>query len=214
MFKSLSILKLLKVSGIVAGLTAAFLGFSMVAHAQVNQEQMDGARDFIAQLADDALVVLNDEKLTQVERDDAFRDLLRSGFDLIYVSKLVLGRHRRTFNQTQMAEYNNLFPDYVLSIYASRLTEVGDEEFIVSNAIPAGRRDIYVHSKVTRPGNGAPVIADWRVRPQDVGYKIVDLKIEGISQVITQRDEFGSIINKRGIEGLLEKLRKSNNKKS
>ena len=62
--------------------------------------------------------------------------------------------------------------------------------------------------KVIRP-DGPPVAVGWRVREQDAGLRIIDVVIEGVSQGITQRDEFRSIIQRNGgqLDALFEIMR-------
>jgi phospholipid transport system substrate-binding protein len=68
--------------------------------------------------------------------------------------------------------------------------------------------DIMVFSHIIRP-SGPPVRFDWRVRANGEGYKIVDVMVEGISMVITQRAVFNSVIRESGgnFDGLLVALR-------
>ena len=51
---------------------------------------------------------------------------------------------------------------------------------------------------------------DWRVRIKDGKYKIVDIMVEGISMIMTQKSEFSSFIKRNGgkIDALLDELRK------
>lgn len=179
---------------------------SVAQTAATAAEDPDGAVAFITELSDNAIAVLNDTTVDQNERDNRFRDLLREGFALEYISKLVLGRHRRAASKAQLDEYLDVFPEYVLKIYSGRLTEFGDEEFVVLDTAPAGKKDLYVRSQIVRP-EGPPVAADWRVRVVDDTFKIIDLKIEGISMAITQRDEFSARIATIGLDGLIAELR-------
>jgi phospholipid transport system substrate-binding protein len=184
-------------------------GFATQAAAQQvekAQDDPDGALIFVEKLSNDAIEALDDMSLTQDERDHTFRELLRDGFDLDYIGKLSLGRHWRTANTEQRKEYERVFPEYVLSIYSNRLRERGDETFEVINSVPAGKRDLYVRSEIIRK-DGPPIAADWRVRYKNEEFRIVDLKIEGISMVITQREGFASRINKVGLNELLEEIR-------
>ncbi len=194
--------------GFLASIVAVLFvisGASQVLTAESAAEDPMGAEEFVRQLANDALGILNDTMLTQDERDEAFRSLLKDGFALDYVSRLVLGRHGRTASTAQMAEYNRVFPEYILRIYSSRLTEFGDEEIFVDGTAPAGKRDVYVRSQIIRP-DGPPLAADWRVRRIKEKFRIIDLKIEGISMVITQRDEFLAKIASSGLDSLIADL--------
>ncbi len=179
------------------------------AKAEATSADLAAAREFISKLADDTFEVLNDTRLTQDERDAAFRALLHEGFDLEYVSRLVLGRFLQQASREQMADYQAVFPEFVINVYARRLTEFGDEVFRVTGAVPAGKRgDMYVQSQLIRSNGAPPVAADWRVRRQDDGFKIIDLKVEGISMVVTQRDEFMARIDREGMDQLIRDLQR------
>ena len=119
--------------------------------------------------------------------------------------KLVLGHNRRSATREEMAGFQEVFPDYIISIYAKRLAKYGDERFYVTGSIPAGKKDIYVQSEVTRRGRD-PFSALWRVRLINGELRIIDLKIAGISMLQTQRDEFSSRINAVGMVGLIEDM--------
>lgn len=174
--------------------------------AKTAAEDTDGAKAFILALSDNVLRVLDDTTLTGQERDDRYRQILSEGFALDYIARLVLGRHGRTATKAEMAEYTRIFPDYILNIYVHRLTEFGDEQFIVSDTAPAGKKDIYVRSEIVRP-DGPPVAADWRVRVRKGEFKIIDLKIEGISMASTQRERFAAKIAEVGVAGLIKSLK-------
>jgi phospholipid transport system substrate-binding protein len=47
---------------------------------------------------------------------------------------------------------------------------------------------------------------DWRVRERDAGPKIIDVEIEGVSMAISQRSEFSSVVDQRGVDGLIAML--------
>ncbi len=66
-----------------------------------------------------------------------------------------------------------------------------------------------VSSEIVRPDGGEPFRVDWGLRENDGAFKIVDVKIEGISMTIAQREEFAAVITNNGnqIEALLEILR-------
>lgn len=198
-----------------ASATMLVLVWSAAATAQSNApfpsaaDDPDAALVFISELSNDAFDVLNDTTLTQDERDDAFRELLRRGFDVNYIARIVLRRHYKTAPEGQRDAYKALFPEYIIRLYSDRLINFGDEQLEVTGTQPSsGKRDIYVRSRLIRP-EGEPVAADWRVRrSRKTGeLKIVDLKIEGVSMIKTQYDEFNAIISKSGFDGLLDELR-------
>jgi phospholipid transport system substrate-binding protein len=64
-----------------------------------------------------------------------------------------------------------------------------------------------VQSRVT--GAGQPALkVDWRVRERGDGNLVaIDVIVEGISMIVTQRSEFSAVIERRGMDGLLAELR-------
>jgi len=185
-----------------------FLIFSSgTSYAKTAQDTPEDAQAFIQELADNTLEVLDSIYLNQEERDAEFHRLLQEGFNIEYLSKLVLGHHRRTATEEQMEQFQEVFPDYIIGIYADRLAKYGDERFTIIGNKPVGKKDIYITSSVTRAGR-QPFEADWRVRMFDDELRIIDIKFSGISMLQTQRDEFSSRINRVGMDGLIEDLRK------
>ena len=58
-----------------------------------------------------------------------------------------------------------------------------------------------------RSADSPPIRVDYRVRARNDKLQVVDILVEGISLIVTQRSEFASIINRDGLEGLMSKLR-------
>ena len=70
---------------------------------------------------------------------------------------------------------------------------------------PVGNWDILVQSRVLPPGNQPPRV-DWRLRDRPEGPVVIDLIIEGISLLVTQRSEFAAVLERAGVDGLLAEL--------
>jgi phospholipid transport system substrate-binding protein len=161
---------------------------------------------FITDLGARAIAVLERKELGTAEREQELGRLLSAGFDMAYLGRLVLGRPYRSLGDEQRAEYQQLFRDFVLKTYSARLSNYSGEKIDVLKAVPLGNDDIMVASEIRRSGE-PPLRIDWRVRPADGGFKIVDIVVEGVSMVVTQRGEFQSIVAKQGVDGLLTSLR-------
>lgn len=194
---------------LLSALTAAAIaGFSPVpAHAADTTPTAEGSEAFIKKIATQALETMKEsDHTTAEERERKFQKLLDQGFDLPSIGRLVLGRHWRAATPEQRADYLELFRKYVLKTYVKLLSTYSQEVFQVERAVKVGKRDMNVGGTILRAG-GPPIRTDWRVRIIDGEYKIVDVKFEGISMVLTQRSEFNSVVNRNGMDGLLKKLR-------
>lgn len=198
----------------MAAIALVGLAASQPASAQMDAggdpaiEQPDRAQTFISDLADRAIEVWKDPTITEKEREKAFRDLLYDAFAVDFISQLVLGRHYRTASDEQLATYKDLFPEYIIRSFTGRLGSYNNQQIDIKGTAPAGTRDVFVRSEIVSPNSqGEPIHADWRVRNLDSLFKIVDVKVEGVSMAITKREEFSSIIAKDGFDGLFEELR-------
>ena len=134
--------------------------------------------------------------------------LLDRSTDIAVVGRLVLGRHWRTASAEQRKAYLQLFREYVLAGLTRRLGAAKEiKEVEVTGSRPASGEDSMVATLVSR-GNGAPPTRlEWRVRRTGDRYQIVDVVAEGVSLVLTNRNEFAGIVAKSGLDGLLQRLR-------
>jgi len=163
------------------------------------------ARQFVASMAERATTVLSSER-SLADRRAELQRILRTGFDLDYIGRLVLGPKYRTLSEQQRAAYDEAFEDYVLETYSRRIDEYGGQEIEITGAAPAGSRDVKVTSRITGIDQSEPVQVTWRVRERETGPKIIDVEIEGVSMAISQRSEFASVVDQRGIDGLIAML--------
>ncbi len=191
---------------LLLGLGAALTPAQVRADEDDDRPDLEEARGFIKTLADRAIGVLQEEDTSRAERLRVFEELLTKGFDLPFLARLALGRYRRSATEEQLAEYDRLFAKFVLNKYSSVLGSYSGERLVVTAARATGRRDVYVTTEIARGSEGARV--DWRVRKyDDGGLKVIDVVVENISMVISQREEFASVINREGFDGLLRRLR-------
>ena len=60
------------------------------------------------------------------------------------------------------------------------------------------QRDSLLATDVTLPARPQPLRIDWRVRETAGSYRLIDVTIEGVSLVVTNRSEFDSVVARRG----------------
>ena len=136
------------------------------------------------------------------------------GFDLRTIGRFILGRYWRRATRAERREFEHLFEDYIVATYAARLGRYKGETLVVGSARGDGNGDMLVNTEVI-PRQGPAARVEWRVRGNAGNYKIIDVVVEGVSMVITQRSEFASVIQRSGgqVAGLLDELRKKTSKK-
>ena len=194
-------------------LTLALVAMTGVASAAYATAQPGNASQFIHQLGNQAITTLQTPGITLEEREARFRGILRQGFDLRFIGRFVLGRYWKQTAPEVRDDYLNLFSEYLLQVYSARLGGYAGETLSVIGERPAGAKDVVVSTRIERP-SGPPIVAEWRVRVTDDRLRIIDVSVEGVSMVVTQRSEFASVIQRNGVEGLIEVLRARTTKMS
>ena len=179
--------------------------------AQAQAPQPGAASQFVKALGDEAIVTLRSSDLPLEQREARFRALLARGFDMEFIGRFVLGQYWRQATPDQQQEYLQAFNDYVLDVYSARLGGYAGETLNVLGERPAGERDMMVNTRIERP-SGPPLEAQWRVRQQPSGLRIIDVMVAGVSMVATQRDEFAAVVQRQKVSGLIDVLRARTNK--
>lgn len=169
----------------------------------------DGAAEFIRKMGAEAVQTVNAKNLSDADRERRFGKLFREAFAVPVIGRFVLGQYWRRATEAEQKEYLKLFQDYIVQTYTDRFKGYQGVNFRVGEAKPVREREELVPSEVLRPGGQPPIAVQWRVRG-DGGYKIVDVIAEGVSMLISQRDEFAAIINRSGgkVAGLIDELRR------
>ncbi len=173
---------------IALGLAAAGTGAAAAGDAQT----------FINDLVAQALKALDNKQLTTEDRTKQFRELLDHDFDMARISRFVLGRYWNEANEQERKQFETLFEEYVVRAYAQRFSDYSGEQVKITGARPEGETSTLVQSQIVRPDGAPPAKVDWRVRKADDGFKIVDVDVEGVSMILTQREEFSSVIQRSG----------------
>jgi phospholipid transport system substrate-binding protein len=91
----------------------------------------------------------------------------------------------------------------VATLYAIQFSEYSGETFAVTGSKPLSDTDTAVTTQIERPGR-EPIKVDFVVGP---GPKIKDVRVEGVSLLVTKRSEFDSVVGQRGIDGLIQAMR-------
>lgn len=173
----------------------------------------DEAEGSVRRLAAQIIEMLSDNGL---ERDQERRlhelaEVIDEEADLDLLGRLVLGRHWHRLDDEQQEAYLALFRQLMLRKFAGHLRaytggDLGppDEVFEIAGSRQVNERDIIVESRV-RPPEREPLKVSWRLRGEK-NPVIIDIVVENVSLLISQRSEFGAVIERRGVGGLLDEL--------
>ena len=164
--------------------------------------------EFVNKFADEAIIILNNNEISDNEKNDKFTNLVMSAIDLNLISQFVLSKTWKSATNDQKERYISAFKKYFINSYANKLDQYSGEKIIVTGSEEAGKY-IIVDSNIIREGTDTLKInLKWRLLNTNGDIKIIDLNIEGISLVIAQREEFQSFLtnNNNDLEALIDKI--------
>jgi len=196
----------------VIGLITAVALWAVVPWAARGEITGPDAEAVVNGLAAQVWGTLAREDLSDRERTDILAVQLVAKTDVALLSRLVLGRHWQQLDDEQKTRYQELFDAVVMRTLARRLNQFAkdaqgsiEDHFMLVGSAPAGKSDVLVRSTV-RPQTGDTLSVDWRLREGDGGPVIIDVIIEGVSLLVSQRSEFAAVIERSNMEGLLAEL--------
>ena len=168
---------------------------------------------FIQSTVNRASMVLSKD-IPKLEKTEQLKIIAKKTVDIEGIGFYSLGNSRKNLNQSQIENYSNLFEEYFLKSFSSRLAEYTNPEIEVRDKKILNNNYTIVNSILVSTKDRPEIEIDWRVYTKDENNPLIrDLIIEGLSLARTQKEEFSSIMssNDDDINVLFEILRNFSN---
>jgi phospholipid transport system substrate-binding protein len=166
------------------------------------------ARAAMQRTVDDVLVVLGDTALSLQTKRDRIQVIATERFDFVTMSKLVLKRDWKRFDDAQREEFVTEFKEHLSARYSENLGRYENEKVELTRHQTETNGDVTVET-VIRGGrfDGTPV--NYRLR-NNSDWRVIDVVIENVSLVSSFRKQFADVLQRSGPSGVLERLKKKN----
>ena len=150
---------------------------------------------FIQSTVNRASQVLS-ENISKEEKIKKLKLIAMQTVDIKGIGFYSLGPARKDLNNDQKITYSNLFENYFLKSFSSRLAEYTNPEIEVKSKQILNENYTIVNSILIATDDRPEVRIDWRVYTKNSENPLIrDLIIEGLSLARTQKEEFASILN-------------------
>ncbi|MBO7333201.1 MAG: ABC transporter substrate-binding protein [Alphaproteobacteria bacterium] len=164
------------------------------------------AINFVEKLANTIITDVLKSTDTAEKKTERFEKHFLEALDTQSIGKFVLGRYWRTATHTERDQFLEAFTDMALKSWADKFDMYNGQEIVFVDARPAeGENQVYVNSQIKNEPNPVEVI--WRVRNKNGSYKIVDIIIEGVSMVLSYRNEYTAYLQNHSLTELTERLK-------
>mgnify|MGYP001337096216 FL=1 len=150
----------------------------------------------------------NTSKETKIEE---LKKVALDTVDIRGIGFYTLGKFRKNLSDEQKQKYSELFKEYFLKSFSSRLAEYSNPKIDVQSQEKLSDTYTIVSSILVATSERPEVKIQWRVYTKDPDKPLIrDLIIEGLSLARTQKEEFSSIIqsNDGDIQALFSSLKK------
>jgi phospholipid transport system substrate-binding protein len=140
----------------------------------------------------------------KLQRDKIF-EIVRALFDFPTITKLALGKYRKSFTPEQLKDLTNVFTDLLGKTYINKmLSEFKGEEVLYIAEDMLTEKKAIVKTKVIREKGEMAV--NYRMHFRNGIWSVYDVKVEGVSLVKNYRNQFSQILFKEKPEMLIQKL--------
>jgi phospholipid transport system substrate-binding protein len=165
-------------------------------------------------VTDEVLAVVRADKDLQAGNQKKVLELVEAKvlphFSFASMTQLAMGRNWRQATGEQQQRLVAEFRTLLVRTYATAFTQYRNQTVDYKPLrVAAGDTDVVVQSQIKR-ATGAPVAVDYNMEKTDAGWKVYNVKIEGISLVENYRNTFNTEIQKNGIDGLIKSLAEKN----
>lgn len=167
---------------------------------------------FIQDVARKAFVTIAAANLSDSERNDRFRQTFLSAFNIPEMGKSVLSRHWAKSTPAQQKAFLKEFEDIQVLTWGRRFKEYGGLSLETLGEYADGDAGWMVESRIIQ-SRGPPISVRWRLHADNEGLpRITDIIVEGISMILTCRDDYGATLRQSGgdIDALLAAMRAKN----
>lgn len=186
--------------------------------SQLTQTTPDEMIDYFEKKITTVLKILktendNNSKLVKQKVIDETIDL----FDYNRLAALAVGFPWKSASLIQKEQLSQEFKYKLINSYFNSLLRIGDTKVEVNKTpITRNNREFILKTTVlsNNPNLDKTINIDYFFYNTDAGYKIYNINVEGVSLVTGFRNEFEEVIQKKGIDGLIEKLKYENNQSS
>ena len=139
------------------------------------------------------------------------RDQLMPLLDQTYSARLILGRHGRGIPVEKINEFSLALANALTNRYSTGLLRFESRDQM--EVLPANPND---NERLTRVrtriklSNGGTAPVDYAFRKTDEGWKVFDVTLEGVSYVMTFRNQLGPKVASEGIDAVTAELKSGN----
>lgn len=131
--------------------------------------------------------------------------VIKDSFALSHTARMAAGGYWKTFSEEERNVYLKTYAEWTVATYAGRFDDYSGEQFKLSSESVPVRNTATVSSKLIE-SNRNEVEFNYQLRRMEGEWRIVDVRILDVSQLVLTKAQFVSILGLKGFNGLISML--------
>ena len=179
------------------------------------REYCDEAIDFINEVTDETLSIINSSEFTKNQKKSNLSELLNKNADFETMGKVMLGKYARKLPDDMKEVYTDLIQKMLTKTIYDRLDNDEEEPDVTYGIVNdscrtkgSKNREFLVDGDVLKDDSRLASIRWWIIINKDQQYKVIDLTLAGVSLTLQKKDEFTSYLSNKSISQLISNLSK------
>jgi phospholipid transport system substrate-binding protein len=150
-------------------------------------------------------VMKGGQKLGYAGRYKKLDPVVKDTFEFEAVSLIALGTHWKKLEQPQKLAFMDKLTDLSVSTYAAQFKEYGGESFQFDSSQDIKNGKFVLRYNLVAP-NEKPIKFEYFVGQFNGHWHIINIVVDGISDLALKKAQYTSVIDREGFDALLTKL--------
>jgi phospholipid transport system substrate-binding protein len=163
--------------------------------------------EVVERFQDELLAVMKQaESLGYQGRYERLAPAVRDSHDLKAIAQIAVGPYWDELDEDQEMRLVDTFSRLSIATYAHRFDGYSGETFNIESGDSLSRDVVTVHSILIRPAN-EDIRFDYMLHQGAEGFEIVNIVVDGVSDLALKRAEYTQVLADQGFDALLAKLK-------
>ena len=150
-------------------------------------------------------VMKGGQKLGYTGRYKKLDPVVKDTFEFEAVSLIALGTHWKKLEQPQKLAFMDKLTDLSVATYAAQFKEYGGESFQFDSSQDVKNGKFLLRYNLVAP-NEKPIKFEYFVGQFNGQWHIINIVVDGISDLALKKAQYTSVIDREGFDALLNKL--------
>jgi len=169
-----------------------------------------GPAELVTKIAQDTLKDLDAHRSEYKNDAKKLRALVDKNllphFDSNYAGQLVLGKYWRDATPDQRKRFVDAFYQSLLQTYGEALTDFTPDRLKILPFQGNPQDTVATVRSEVRRDDGSKVPVNYSLHKTPQGWKAFDVQISGVSYVKSMRTDFGSEVQQKGLDAVIQRL--------